>query len=1506
MKTAVVILNWNGVAMLRKFLPTAVRYTNSPDVQVIVADNASTDASLKVLKDEFPEVPVIVLEKNWGFADGYNKALAQIEAEYFVLLNSDVEVTENWLRPLEEYMDEHSEVAAVQPKLLKYGNKASFEYAGAAGGFVDKYGYPYCRGRIFDVVETDNGQYDKPLEVHWATGACLMIRAKDYAETGGLDARFFAHCEEIDLCWRLRIAGKKIMCLPHSKVYHVGGGTLPRGNPRKTYLNFRNNLTMLYKNLPADKLRLVMFMRLIFDYVAALQALFSGNMADVKAIFCARRDFRKWKADFKNDRNMIQGGRKLSAEKDCASLSLLWQYYVRGRKKWSLLPVVITLFMLFTSVVPVAAHEKKTLGIGTYPGRINENFAPIKTISKEKRNIALRHAAYSSSNYDYNLTAQLAVDGVVSKDTPARLETFVNGNPLPKAEREFAIDGNEYTRNTLMGADSSIKFNWIGMNVEADSIVIVYTVAYKPDANIRNFVFRASDDNKILAEEKLDEVPGTKLRYQLHSDPNKQVEQGRLPGNIVTKGYKLNTSSSLSSLKLDFSMTGAVYWSVPEIKFYNKGVPVTSALLPSSKFNSVWMSESGGNQWIYVDFGAEASIYRMMLYWVGFSPQGKIEVSDDAEQWKFVETLPAGGPTVYDLDLTAKGRYVRVSVEGSELPYMLSDIEVYGRGGLMPVNTVSDKTVHNRKSLNGGNWRICRSSEAASDYAKLSMQTSVSKNWLPATVPATVLSSYINAGVVPNPNYDDNIKHISESFFNSKFLYHRTFILSRRFLSKRVFINFDGINWKATVWINGKRIGRIDGAFMRGRFDVTETVHKGVNNLLIEIEPPAHFGGVKEKTYQATGPNGGILGMDNPTFHASVGWDWIPTVRGRETGIWNDVFITSEDAVTLADPCVKTIMEDSDTLVTMTPSVRYYNNSKVAVTGVLHAWVGNVKVKKNVVAEAGEGEFKLLPAEFSELKNRRMRLWWPNNYGEPYLHDAGFCFIDNCGDTLSVVRWKQGIRHVTYEDIDTKLKIFVNGRRVVPLGGNWGFSEVNLNYRQREYDIAVRNHRDMNFNMIRNWVGQTGDEEFYAACDKYGIMVWQDFWLANPSDGPNPSDEIMFMSNASDYVKRIRNHASIAIYCGRNEGYPPATLNNALASLVASEHEGIAYISSSADDGVSGHGPYHALMEKEYFERQTGKLHTERGMPNIMTIESIKRTFKYYNLWPQNDVWGQHDFTLTGAQRGASFNSLVENRFAVPKSVEQFSSWSQLLNYNGYRAMYESANHGRMGLLIWMSHACWPSMTWQCYDYYFEPTAAYFGAKKACEPLHIQYNASTRNIEVVNIGASRKELKADIEIFDIHGNLLQNYVSRLSSPDDSTVEVDVAENVRNNINDCMLRLTLRDSSDCMLSSNDYLLFNKMPLEYEAHVFIKSLGCELLSSGTENEATIMVENKSNVTAYMTRLKLIDGGGKPILPVWYSDNYFNLLPGEVREIKVRWALEDQHSEGYEVVFVSNMTN
>jgi GT2 family glycosyltransferase len=331
MRVAVVILNWNGKSFLEKFLPSVI--SNSIGANIYVADNASSDGSLDYLKENYPTIKLIDNDENLGFAGGYNKALEKLDEEFFVLLNSDVEVTPSWLEPIVQLFESDSNVAACQPKILSYHDKSSFEYAGAAGGFIDKFGYPFCRGRMFDTLEKDNGQYDSVEEIFWATGACLFIRSKVYKELGGLDADFFAHMEEIDLCWRIKRAGYSIKVQPASVVYHVGGGTLSKSNPFKTFLNFRNGLELLAKNLPKNQLVPKLFIRMTLDGVAAFKFLLSGQGKDFLAVIHAHFGFygRLRKTLGKRTGNYV-------SVKGQYSGNIVLDYFLKGRKKFSDLP----------------------------------------------------------------------------------------------------------------------------------------------------------------------------------------------------------------------------------------------------------------------------------------------------------------------------------------------------------------------------------------------------------------------------------------------------------------------------------------------------------------------------------------------------------------------------------------------------------------------------------------------------------------------------------------------------------------------------------------------------------------------------------------------------------------------------------------------------------------------------------------------------------------------------------------------------------------------------------------------------------------------------------------------------------------------------------------------------------------------------------------------------------------------------------------------------------------
>ncbi len=330
-KVAVVILNWNGRKYLEEFLPTVLKHSKSSTTEIFVADNGSTDDSIAFLTAEYPDVKQILFEKNYGFAEGYNQALNQIDAEYFLILNSDIEVTKNWIDPLVNVLDSNPLIAGVSPKILAYDSNGFFEYAGAGGGFIDKFGYAFCRGRIFDTIESDYGQYNNKIDVFWTTGACMLVRSELFKLSGGFDADFFAHFEEIDYCWRMKNRGYRFVYNPESFVYHVGGGTLPKTNPLKTYLNYRNNLTCLYKNLPPETLKRTIFIRLLLDGLSSFRFIIKFKIAEFFAIIKAHFHFYAQIPKLKKFRDSEERFLNRKVHNEIYQGNIVKEYFVKKR-----------------------------------------------------------------------------------------------------------------------------------------------------------------------------------------------------------------------------------------------------------------------------------------------------------------------------------------------------------------------------------------------------------------------------------------------------------------------------------------------------------------------------------------------------------------------------------------------------------------------------------------------------------------------------------------------------------------------------------------------------------------------------------------------------------------------------------------------------------------------------------------------------------------------------------------------------------------------------------------------------------------------------------------------------------------------------------------------------------------------------------------------------------------------------------------------------------------------
>lgn len=1142
-----------------------------------------------------------------------------------------------------------------------------------------------------------------------------------------------------------------------------------------------------------------------------------------------------------------------------------------------------------------------TRGIGVYPGSPQEDFSPELLPDEDQyRNLALLRATYQSSAYDYNLTSQLLTDGIVTDRAPQYFDLQTAEGSVPKREREWMIDGGPYSRNTVRGEEAFFLFSMHNYNKTISRAIVTGTLIYDDKAAQGGYemTWEASNDGTtwtVLAVNKGAGLPGKARSGRVEvNDPNKQTGTVSMPMRRLEETFEFTNTTAYTSYRIRLRMKGAYEWTFHEVEFSNADGAVD--LKPSQFFTSAWMSATAGEEWVSVDLGSHSEFDKVILHWVNKAVEGRIQISDDAQTWDDAAPLPGGEGLTDEIAVRDKARYVRVcmdrSADGGR--YILSELEVMGRGGLLPRAAAMPEAAGGRLTLSGGGWQLQRASEVQAGGVEIASPAYKAEGWVTATVPGTVLTSYKNVGALADPNYADNQLMISESFFNSNFWYRNEFQLPQSFKRDRVFLNFDGINWKANVYLNGKQVGRLEGAFIRGKFDVTDCVKEGTNVLAVEIIKNAHIGAIKEKNKQSTDFNGGILGADNPTFHATIGWDWIPTMRGRNIGIWNDVFLTTTGKVTVQDPYVQTQLALPDTTqARLTAEVVVKNHDGKDVSGVLQGRVGDLTFEQPVQLKAGEERTVVFDADrFPQLQVKNPRLWWPNGYGTPYLYDANFTF--KVGEEVSDARdFKVGIRQMTFNEDGGVLNLYVNGRRFIGRGGNWGFSESNLNYRGREYETAVAYHADMNFTMLRNWVGMIGDEELYDACDKYGIMIWQDFWLANPADGPDPYYPDMFIANAEDYVKRIRSHASIGLYCGRNEGFPPEIIDKALRRIVKEEHPGMHYISSSADDVVSGHGPYRMLPAKTYFTLETGndKFHSERGMPNVLTYESFLRTYSPEGIWPQSDQWGMHDYTLEGAQGATSFNEIIATGYGQPESAKEFADLAQWVNYDGHRSLFESRSKNRMGLLMWMSHSCWPSMVWQTYDYYFEPTAAYFAIKKASEPLHIQWNPATDEVEVVNYHAGlRPGLKARVQVLNMDATVAWEKEVTVDSREDTTEKCIKLEFPDGLSQVHFIKLVLEENGKAV--SENFYHRSKVENNYQA---LKQLPKVSLRAQTQYDkgddgewkAEVTVENRSDAPALMVRLNIVgDKDSKQFLPIFYSDNYFALLPGETKVVRVHW--------------------
>ena len=1177
-----------------------------------------------------------------------------------------------------------------------------------------------------------------------------------------------------------------------------------------------------------------------------------------------------------------------------------------------------TALLVFLTALALEA-QPYTRGVGVYPGDPREDFSPaLVPDTQTYRNLALHRAAYQSSSYDFYHTAQLITDGIKDTTLPRWISVATSDRgTLSRQEREHALDHNTTTSVRIAGAAPWIQVETGGGEApfEVDRIDVTAGGGGGRGAGQAaaggTVVVYGSDDGQSWKELGRTTPPPPPAPGQ---GAGRGFGFGPSPISV-----KFSAAVHTRFYRVAYEGGTGTQWGVSELAFFRNDARVEVG--GPFHFTSAWKPASSGNEWVYVDLGAVCAFDRVVLDWIRRPAEGSIQISDDAKGWRTLPSLTASGGPVDDLRLmpAKRGRYVRVLVTKPATPdgYVLSELEVYGFGGPVPVpHPAPAADANGRLQLSGGAWRIQRDSLVTADGPALSRPGFPDKDWLVATVPATVLSSYWNAGAIPDPNYGDNINTISDSFFYADFWYRNEFVAPPLAAGRHAWLHFRGINWKADVYLNGEMLGPIEGGFIRGEFDVTRQLKPGARNAIaVRIRKNATPGSVKEKTWESPDPNGGALGADNPTYHATAGWDWIPSVRGRDIGIWSDIYLDSSGPVTIENPYVTTTLPLPDTSradVTIEATLR--NSGSAAVAGTLRGRFGDQSFEIPVTLEASQDK---LVKHTLQLANPK--LWWPAGYGDQNLYKVQLTFETTGKKVSDSKSFQTGVRQFTYTDDNSALKIFINGRRFIGRGGNWGFPEVNLRYRAREYDVAVRYHKDMNFTMIRNWVGQTGDDEFFDACDKYGIVVWEDFWLANPVDGPNPNDNDMFLKNSRDFILRIRNHPSIGLYCGRNEGNPPQPINDGLIAQIDALHPGMRYIPSSNMGTVSGGGPYRVLPPKQYFQiRATTKLHSELGMPNVVTFDSLKQMMPEEAMWPQGDVWGIHDFTRTGAQGASTWLEMIEKNYGGATNAADWVELSQFIDYDGYRAMFEAQGKNRMGLLLWMSHPCWPSFVWQTYDYYFDTNAGYFGSKKGSEPLHIQWNPLTDAVEVVNYNAGNvRGLSAHAELLDMSGARKWEKSATLDSNEDS-IESPIKIEFPSDLTPVhFIRLTLTRGNE-PVSDNFYLRgleetpapaaagpggpggqaggtlgYNLKAIRTLPKVKVEA-ATKIARQGSRWSIATELRNTSAQPALMVRVKAVrEKSGDRILPAIYSDNYVALMPGERRTIRTE--LEDADTRG-----------
>ncbi len=806
-------------------------------------------------------------------------------------------------------------------------------------------------------------------------------------------------------------------------------------------------------------------------------------------------------------------------------------------------------------------------------------------------------------------------------------------------------------------------------------------------------------------------------------------------------------------------------------------------------------------------------------------------------------------------------------------------------------------------------WQMQDAAKVDADPAVISTNAFHPQGWYAATVPGTVLTTLVNNGVYPEPLYGENMRNIPESLNKTSYWYRTELAIPSSHKGRHTWLHFAGINYTAQIWVNGRMAGAMRGAFVRGDFDITAFVRPGKTaTLAVLIAPQPHPGVPHEHTVAlGVGQNGGESAIDGPTFLSTIGWDWLAAVRDRDTGIWQPVTLDTTGPVVVKDPVITTDLADSHASADLHLSATLRNLSEKPVSGTM---TGTIRLqdapdeavsftRPMTLAAQETQKIAFDPASVPELHLLAPKLWWPNGYGPQNLYQLALRF-DVSRVTSDSVTAQFGVRKMEYQVADSEnLTISVNGVRVMVRGGNWGLDEAMKRVTRERLDAQFHMHALANLNLIRNWVGQSTSPDFYDMADKYGILLWDEFFQPNPSDGPNVTDIPTYLANVTDKVVRYRNHPSIAVWCARNEGYPPPALGAQLKELMGKLDPTRLYQANSADGrGVSSHGPYY-WRSPRFFYALNESFKTETGSMSIPTIESIQGMMPEKDWETINDDWAQHDMAK-GAQRGDQFPGMLAERYGPIRNLADFVRKGQLATYEAFRAMYEGRNaqmfKATTGVITWMSSPAQPSFVWQLYHYDLEPNAALYGAKKAAETVHVQFNEATRDLEVVNNKPEALSgLKMKLVVYDFQGAIASENEFPIAKVDgSSTIKVAPIDVTTSITPIYFIKLYLFDAKNELLSTNLYWQHVAQD-EFAGLMKLPTARLDVTaamnSQAETTRITVMLHNPSSSVALMTHLQLHQKkSGKRVLPVFYSDNYLSLVPEESTSITIDAATKD----------------